>query len=68
MSKRKTERIKVREGSRLKLQNGNFARVKETPNPFETTVKIKEYNQNPKQQAYTYRTIPMGQIAQVVRY
>ncbi|MHA1345014.1 MAG: hypothetical protein ACTSO3_01305 [Candidatus Heimdallarchaeaceae archaeon] len=65
--RKKSKRLKLRRGSRLKLKSGNFARVLKTPKPNDNTVtthtyKIKKWDEDRIGQ------IPFGHIAKVVRY
>lgn len=67
MGKRKSKEKnkKVKNGSRLKLQNGNFARVLKTLENNDTTVLVCEYRKSKKDNVCN---IPFGHITEVVRY
>jgi len=60
-------KVNVREGSRLRLKAGNFARVERNPKPHETTLDVRRYGMGHKREAM-FVTIPFGNIAKVERY
>jgi len=67
---KKKAKLKVREGSRLKLKEGLFARVERTPKPHETTLKVKKYipDYTGRLVIPTFVTIPFGHIESVERF
>jgi len=63
-SKSSVQNHLVKEGSRLKLKSGEFAKAEDKVRG--TTVLVKVYTN--KKSNDPIRTIPVGQISEVVRY
>ena len=67
MSKKKAKKLEVREGSRLLLKDGKFARLLEDPKNNDTTIMVKVYCCG-KDDVDEIRSIPIGHVKKVVRY
>ena len=72
MGRKKSKSVKVKKGSRLKLKSGEFAMAQETPESHATTVEVKVYTGKGRTilnlAKDNFTRIPIGQIAEVVRY